>query len=232
MPNKKDQRDLKQRGSKSKGDAKSRDGRKVGKPGKGGKVAKDGMKHYDDLQGDEEFPSALDEGDPNFVPETVEIIVPKGKKAGDEMIIEGHLGKFTVNVPEGMKEGDTFHIEIKEPNPEPDMVTVKVPEGMKAGDKMVIEGHLGKFNVNIPEGMKEGDEFHVEVNKDHAEPENMVTVTVPEGCKAGDTITIGGDQGKFNVEIPEGMKEGDKFNVAIEKKTNKGEKSIFPFAEK
>lgn len=65
MPGK-DQRDMQQQGSKSQGDAKSRDGRKVGKPGKGGKVSKDGSTHHDHLNGDESFDAALDRGDPNY----------------------------------------------------------------------------------------------------------------------------------------------------------------------
>lgn len=65
MPGK-DQRDLKQQGSKSKGDAKSRDGRKQVKAGKGGKLNSDGSLHQESLGGDEEFPSALDKNDPNY----------------------------------------------------------------------------------------------------------------------------------------------------------------------
>jgi len=53
-------------GSKSKGDAKSRDGRKQVKAGKGGKVQLDGSKHHESLTGDEEFPAALDKNDPNY----------------------------------------------------------------------------------------------------------------------------------------------------------------------
>jgi len=159
-------------------------------------------------------------------PETVEIKVPEGFKAGNEMVIEGHLGKFKVNVPEGMKEGDVFHIEIKEPNPEPDMVTVKVPKGVKAGEEMVIEGKLGKFKVNVPAGMKEGDKFHVAVDKAHAEPENVVTVKVPEDTKVGDIITIDGDFGKFKVAIPEGMEPGDEFQVKIEKPNDEADSKV------
>ena len=65
MPGK-DQRDMKQNGSKSKGDSKSRDGRKEVKSGKGGKVLVDGSLHYDHLNGDEAFDAALDRGDPNY----------------------------------------------------------------------------------------------------------------------------------------------------------------------
>ena len=65
MPGK-DQRDMKQVGSKSKGDGKSRDGRKEVKGGKGGKVLVDGSLHYDNLNGDEAFDAALDRGDPNY----------------------------------------------------------------------------------------------------------------------------------------------------------------------
>ena len=65
MPGK-DQRDMKQTGSKSNGDNKSRDGRKEVKGGKGGKVLVDGSLHYDNLNGDEAFDGALDRGDPNY----------------------------------------------------------------------------------------------------------------------------------------------------------------------
>lgn len=60
-----------QKGSRSKGDAKSRDGRKVTKPGKGGKVLRDGSLHHDKLTGQEDFPAALDEGDPNYEQESL-----------------------------------------------------------------------------------------------------------------------------------------------------------------
>jgi len=149
-------------------------------------------------------------------PETVVIKVPEGKQAGDEMVIEGHLGKFRVNVPEGLKAGDEFNLEIKEPNPEPDIVTVKVPEGNQAGDEMVIEGHLGKFKVNVPEGLKAGDEFQIKIDESNVEREEVVTVIVPAGAKAGDTITIDGDKGKFNCTVPEGFNEGDTFNCKLD----------------
>jgi len=146
----------------------------------------------------------------------VAVKVPEGKKAGDEMVIEGHLGKFKINVPEGKKEGDELKVKIAKPNPEQDMVAVKVPEGKKAGDEMVIEGHLGKFKINVPEGMTEGDEFHVAVDIAHA-VHDVVSVTVPEDGKEGDIITMDGDFGKFDVAIPEGMKPGDEFQVKIAK---------------
>jgi hypothetical protein len=47
-------------------DSKSRDGRKIIKGGKGGKVQTDGSLHHDKLTGQEMFPTALDKGDPNF----------------------------------------------------------------------------------------------------------------------------------------------------------------------
>lgn len=65
MPGK-DQRDMKQQGAKSQGDAKSRDARKFSKAGKGGKVMLDGMSHHERLDGDEMFNGALDRGDPNY----------------------------------------------------------------------------------------------------------------------------------------------------------------------
>jgi hypothetical protein len=58
---------MKKGGSRD-GDSMSRDGRKITKGGKGGKINKDGTLHYDRLTGDEEFPAVLDEKDPNYVP--------------------------------------------------------------------------------------------------------------------------------------------------------------------
>jgi len=166
------------------------------------------------LKAGDEFNLEIKE--PNPEPDIVTVKVPEGKQAGDEMVIEGHLGKFKVNVPEGLKAGDEFNLEIKEPNPEPDIVTVKVPEGNQAGDEMVIEGHLGKFRVNVPEGLKAGDEFQIKIDESNVEREEVVTVIVPAGAKAGDTITIDGDKGKFNCTVPEGFNEGDTFNCKLD----------------
>merc|ERR1711865_1285036 len=139
-------------------------------------------------------------------PEMIAVTVPEGKKAGDELLLEGHSGKFNVTVPEGKKAGDEFHIEIKEANPEPNVVTVKVPQDRKAGDEMIIEGHLGKFNVTVPEGLKAGDEFQTEIKEANPEP-NVVTVKVPQDKKAGDEMIIEGHLGKFNVTVPEGLRQ-------------------------
>jgi len=122
----------------------------------------DGMKSGD------KFQIKIDK--PNPEPTVVEIDVPKDKKAGEKIVIDGPLGKFEVTIPDGMKSGDKFTIQVDEPNPEPKVVEVKVPEDGEPGKKLVIDGPLGKFKVAIPDGLKHGDTFRVQIEEPNVKP--------------------------------------------------------------
>lgn len=117
----------------------------------------------DSMKSGDKFQIKIDK--PNPEPTVVEIAVPKDKKAGDKIVVDGPLGKFEVTIPDGMKSGDKFTIKIDKPNPEPKIVEVKVPEDGEPGKKLVIDGPLGKFEVAIPDGLKHGDTFRVQIEE-------------------------------------------------------------------
>lgn len=132
-----------------------------------------------------EIPEGLKPGDkfnvkidkPNHEPHVVEITVPEDAEPGKELLIDGPLGKFTVKIPEGLKAGEKFRIKIDEPNEEPQLVEVTVPEDAEPGTNLLIDGPLGKFQVEVPEGLTPGEKFRVRLEKPN--PENTATPPVP-----------------------------------------------------
>jgi len=111
-------------------------------------------------------------GDSIPEPSVVEVTVPEDGAPGNQLVIDGPLGKFEVAVPEDLKPGDKFRVKIDEPNPEPKVVEVIVPEGEVNGKQLLIDGPLGKFEVAIPEGLKAGEKFHVKI--DESKPEAVL----------------------------------------------------------
>merc|ERR1719456_1902502 len=155
----------------------SRDGRKVSKPGKGGKSLLDGFRHYDNLDGMEAFDHAMDENDPNYDPDEVyevpatlkAAVASKQRKqrsaqqgdAGDWQLVETAEGRYWYNTK-------TFETSMEKPSGVPslpqsprfrldeemDQATIHAARaklmsgGRKAGGKRVKAKYTARRGVN------------------------------------------------------------------------------------
>merc|ERR1719310_1394906 len=96
-------------------------------------------------------------------PHPFPVVVPEGKKAGDEVTFLGPDDKERkARVPEGYIEGQTFNAIVYPSNSVE--VKVTVPEGLVEGQDFQFKSPLGMlFSSKVPEGKKGGDEVVVRI---------------------------------------------------------------------
>ena len=103
----------------------------------------------------------------------LDVVVPHGLSAGDELTVEHDGTSLVVVLPPGYLPGDTLPIETPSPlkhrhrNKSSDCIMVNfevvVPEGVCAGDYFTIETEFGAFEVLCPEGCGEHETINVEL---------------------------------------------------------------------
>jgi hypothetical protein len=139
--------------------------------------------------------------DPNDMMEN--IIVPDGYNQGDTFHVEIDGNTYDVQATGGagtqmqVRRGDLQLHQAAAPNPPPppsddplyDYVDITVPEGVAQGETFSYE-HAGT-TFQIPAGGPSGFVMKgVRLPKQPPKQEQMVTLTVPDGCEVGGTFTF------------------------------------------
>jgi LPXTG-motif cell wall-anchored protein len=141
---------------------------------------------------------------------TVKVTDPSGKEVGTGTV--GDDGKFDVEIPdEAVKPGDKLDVTQTEPGKDPsDKAPTTVPDDVK-DDTPVTEPTKDKSAVPIGVVAKNDDDNNTHVTGSGV-PGATVKVTDPSGKEVG-TGTVG-DDGKFDIKIPDGLvNSGDKLGV-------------------
>jgi len=101
------------------------------------------------------------------------------------------------------------------------MVTVNVPEGVYEGQEFLLTYEGQELMVCCPDGCGPGDEITLEVPAVEAptgacsEAPALVDVCVPEGCFAGMVFTVTFDGTSFDITVPEGVQPGEMLTVEV-----------------
>lgn len=99
----------------------------------------------------------------------VEVVVPDGVFAGEEIVVAIGDDELIVTVPAGLKEGD--HMVVEVPVKEDELLAVKVPDGVSGGQEMLIETPDGRqLVVDVPMGLSSGDIMDVSVPRASTQP--------------------------------------------------------------
>ncbi|KAL1526263.1 hypothetical protein AB1Y20_014982 [Prymnesium parvum] len=113
----------------------------------------------------------------------LQVEVPAGLAAGDEMTLtyEGH--EFTVVVPDGVSAGQLLDLDLPvdappEPAESSEQLTVVIPDGLLPGDAFAVLTEWGvEFEVVVPEGCAPGQAIEVTLPRPAADapPEDSAT---------------------------------------------------------
>jgi len=95
------------------------------------------------------------------------VSVPAGIRGGDTIAVSVLSGEVLVVVPDGLVEGDTFHVALTDAGDSrglgaaPSELTVLVPEGCLPGDCFSVHACGATFDVEVPDGLLPGMEMAV-----------------------------------------------------------------------
>ncbi|CAJ1349660.1 unnamed protein product, partial [Effrenium voratum] len=112
----------------------------------------------------------------------VEVDLPEGLKAGDVFHVLHDGAEYELEVPEGMKPGQTMRVKLKDDEelPAPPSISVEVPEGYRPGDSLVLEREGREYEVALPENVKPGEKVKVTLEHEKAPQELAPTQTLTQ----------------------------------------------------
>lgn len=99
-------------------------------------------------------------------------------------------------------------------------VEVDLPEGLKAGDifHVLFEGE--EYELEVPEGLKPGQTMRVKLKDSDDEEEDAlirIELVVPPDFAPGDGLIVQHDGKEYEVVLPDDVKAGERVKVTLEK---------------
>lgn len=98
------------------------------------------------------------------------------------------------------------------------MVTVNVPDGVFEGQEFMLEYEGQQLAVTCPEGCGPGSEINLEIPVPEGggagpsgaagAPPQQVEIVVPDGCYPGMEFTVDFEGREFNIAVPDGVEPG------------------------
>eukprot|EP00931_Biecheleriopsis_adriatica_P098451 TRINITY_DN7240_c0_g1_i2.p1 TRINITY_DN7240_c0_g1~~TRINITY_DN7240_c0_g1_i2.p1 ORF type:complete len:2333 (+),score=612.73 TRINITY_DN7240_c0_g1_i2:51-7049(+) len=168
----------------------------------------------------------------------VEVIVPDGCNVGDNFKVEVRGKTFEVQVPPGCGPGSLVTLGIERGSEDASVmksetgsvsgVEVAVPEWCKVGDNFTVEVHGKTFEVQVPPGCGPGSLVALGVERGSEDTSMMkpdtgsvigVNITVPEGCKVGDTFMVEVRGKKLEARVPPGCGPGSVLTLGLDRES-------------
>eukprot|EP00322_Chrysochromulina_rotalis_P011980 CAMPEP_0115846774 /NCGR_PEP_ID=MMETSP0287-20121206/10034_1 /TAXON_ID=412157 /ORGANISM="Chrysochromulina rotalis, Strain UIO044" /LENGTH=232 /DNA_ID=CAMNT_0003300575 /DNA_START=26 /DNA_END=724 /DNA_ORIENTATION=+ len=96
-------------------------------------------------------------------------------------------------------------------------VTVNVPDGIYEGDEFTLEYEGTQLTVVCPGGCGPGDAINLQIDLPTTEDSlpQQVNIVIPDGCYAGDEFTVEFDGRSFNIAVPDGCEPGMELTVDV-----------------
>jgi hypothetical protein len=164
-------------------------------------------------------PAAKRAGAPGTVsPGSMLVTVPEGIEPGEKITVTGPSGRaMSITVPAGLEAGEQMEVCVPMTPGPSERVSFIVPDGVQAGDQLSITAPSGReMMVTVPEGAVPGQQLEVEVPADGPAPAERVSFQVPAGVGPGDPVAITAPDGReVTITIPEGAVAGQTIEVEL-----------------
>ena len=141
-------------------------------------------------------------GQPNIPPghQLMSVTCPPNVFAGNLLNIQTPSGLMRITVPNGVRPGQAFQVAVpSQPRAQPVPMAVPTP----------VQPFMPNTNTIVQQQYKP-----VRQMPQTQQQQKTVSITIPKGCKPGNTITVNLPTGKaVKVTIPHGMHPGNKLTV-------------------